>query len=120
MKVFLAIKEQKKKNLEKIQLTKVEIADEVAKNQELKEDFLDKNKAIYSQTTKGYSKTHFVKTEFDKLSAYLHQIEKTKLMIEERNKNPYTDDILPAEREEGFKEAIRIEDVKEEDNNDES
>lgn len=41
-------------------------------------------------------------------------------MIEERNKNPYTDDILPAEREEGFKEAIRIEDVKEEDNNDES
>lgn len=32
MKVFLAIKEQKKKNLEKIQLTKVEIADEVAKN----------------------------------------------------------------------------------------
>ena len=41
---------------------KVEIADEVLKNNELKEDFLDKNKAIYSQTTKGYSKTHFVKT----------------------------------------------------------
>ena len=62
MKVFQAIKEQKRKNLERIQIMKVEIADEVLKNNELKEDFLDKNKAIYSQTTKGYSKTHFVKT----------------------------------------------------------
>lgn len=72
MRVFEAIHQQKKKNLEKIAITRVEIRDEIQRNQELKEDFLDKNKAIYSQTTKGYTKTHFVKTEFDKLSAYLN------------------------------------------------
>ncbi len=62
MKVFEGIKAQKLKNREKYQIMKAEKAELVCKNRELKEDFLDKHKAILSQTTHGFSKTHYVKT----------------------------------------------------------